>query len=97
MGFVKAGSFLARIAKKYKFQERQKIPAVWEKALRRKTKHTRLVKLDRNILLVEVDSSVYMQELSLEKEQLKAALNKKLGKERIRDIHFILRSDLKSL
>ncbi len=51
-------------------------------------KHSRPVALKKGIFAVSVDSSGWMQELSLRKRGLLKALKRELGKDRIAEIHF---------
>ena len=51
-------------------------------------RHSRPVLVRKAILTVQVDSSVWMQELSMKKRQLLKGLKKTLGKDRICEIHF---------
>lgn len=94
MAFVKAGSSLARTFKKYKFTERERISSLWGKILKSQSKHAKLLSLENGLLRVSVDSSVYMQEFTFKKEEWKKIMNQKLGKQEIKDIHFIMRSNV---
>ena len=49
---------------------------------------SRPVSLKNKILNVRVDSSGWMQELSMQKRQLLKGLKRRLGKDRISEIHF---------
>ena len=50
--------------------------------------HSRPVALKKGVFSVSVDSSGWMQELSLRKRELLKALKRELGKDRIAEIHF---------
>ena len=52
------------------------------------SKHSKPVLVRKSILTVQVDSSVWMQELSMRKRQFLKGLKKTLGKDRISEIHF---------
>ena len=49
-------------------------------------KHSRPVVFKKGVLTVSVDSSVWMQELSMKKRKILKSLQKELGKDRISDI-----------
>ena len=51
-------------------------------------RHSRPASLRKNILTVQVDSSAWLQELTMKKRDLLKALKRTLGKDRISEIHF---------
>jgi predicted nucleic acid-binding Zn ribbon protein len=51
-------------------------------------KHSRPASLKKSVLTVKVDSSTWMQELSMQKRQLLKGLKRDLGKDRISEIQF---------
>ncbi len=51
-------------------------------------KHTRPVALRKGILTVFVDSSGWMQEMSIQKRKILKQLKRQFGKDRISGIHF---------
>lgn len=51
-------------------------------------KHSRPASLRKGVVTVRVDSSTWMQELSMKKRALLKGLKRSLGKDRITDIHF---------
>ncbi len=51
-------------------------------------KHSKPVSIRKTVLTVQVDSSVWMQELSMQKRRILKGLKKTLGKDRISEIHF---------
>lgn len=68
---------------------RQQVRAVWEQVLPEKFREqARLVDLKRHELWVEADSSSLVQELHFLKPRILAALEKKLGAGRIREVRF---------
>lgn len=52
--------------------------------------HAQAVRVDRGRLLVEVDSSVWAQELSLMRRKILREVNERIGREAIETIHFVL-------
>lgn len=50
--------------------------------------HSRAIALQDGILLVQVESSVWAQELSLLKPRIQQALNERLGSDRVKDVRF---------
>ncbi len=52
--------------------------------------HTRAVKVDGGRLLVEVDSPVWSQELTLMKRTITREINRRIGREAIEQVHFVL-------
>lgn len=67
-------------------EERQLIAAYWQKKFSQAAKHARLDKLANGRLEIKVDSSVWLQQLSLIKEDIKTELNKKIKKNPIKEI-----------
>ncbi len=51
-------------------------------------RHSKPTDLRRKVLTVRVDSSGWLQELSLQKRRLLKGLQRELGKDRISEIHF---------
>ena len=52
--------------------------------------HTRAVKVDRGRLFVEVDSPVWSQELTFMKRKIVREINRRIGREAIEHVHFVL-------
>ena len=52
--------------------------------------HSRAVRVDGSRLFVEVDSSVWAQELTLMKRTILRELNARIGKDVIENVHFVL-------
>ncbi|MBI5554608.1 MAG: DUF721 domain-containing protein [Elusimicrobia bacterium] len=67
-------------------EERQLIAAYWQKKFSQAIRHARLDKLVNGKLEIKVDSSVWLQQLSLIKEDIKTELNKKIKKDLIKEI-----------
>lgn len=57
---------------------------------RRVAEHARALRVDRGRLLVEVDSPVWAQELSLMRRTILREVNGRIGREAIETIHFVL-------
>ena len=51
-------------------------------------KHSRPVTFRKTVLTVRVDSSVWMQEMSMQKRKILKGLKRIFGKDRISEIHF---------
>lgn len=51
-------------------------------------RHSRPFDLKRRVLTVRVDSSVWLQELAMQKRRLLKGLKRKFGKDKIAEIHF---------
>jgi predicted nucleic acid-binding Zn ribbon protein len=63
----------------------------WHDVVGRKVAdHSRAVRVDRGRLFVEVDSSVWAQELTLMKRTIVRELNARIGDEIIQNVHFVL-------
>ena len=67
-------------------EERQKLVAYWEKKFSQAAKHARLDKLINGRLEIKVDSSAWLQQISLLKPDIKEELNKKIKKNLIKEI-----------
>jgi predicted nucleic acid-binding Zn ribbon protein len=52
--------------------------------------HSRAIRVDRGRLLVEVDSSVWSQELTLMKRSILRRINDRIGRQAIDNVHFVL-------
>lgn len=61
---------------------------LWEKEIGKLSQHSRLLGIKKGYLEVEVNSSVALQEFFLRKEEIVQRLNKKIGENMIKDIHF---------
>jgi len=62
---------------------------LWEKVVNKKiAKHTYAVKIVKKILYVNVDSSVWAQELNFLKREIIDRINTKVGETLIKDIRF---------
>lgn len=74
---------------KEKKSTKEEIEEVWKSIVGEKGfKHSRPSSLKKNILYVNVDSSVWLHSLSLEKRQILKGLKREFGKDKIQDIHF---------
>ena len=63
---------------------------LWKEVVGRKvSKAAKAEKVDKGTLIVKTDSSVWRQELQMQKEQLIEKINKKIGSEAIKEIRFI--------
>ena len=63
---------------------------LWKEVVGRKVaKAAKAEKVDRGTLIVKTDSSVWRQELQMQKEQLIEKINKKIGSAAIKEIRFI--------
>jgi predicted nucleic acid-binding Zn ribbon protein len=63
----------------------------WESIVGEKVaSHSRAVRVDRGRLFVEVDSSVWAQELSLMKRRILRQVNERTGDRVIEQLHFVL-------
>ena len=67
-------------------EERQLLAAYWEKKFSQAAKHARLDKLINGRLEIKVDSSAWLQQVSLLKPEIKEELNKKIKKNLIKEI-----------
>lgn len=64
---------------------------VWDRAVPpRLAEHTRPFSLKGGVLLVEARSAVWMNEASLLREKIRAAVNRELGRDRVRELRFRL-------
>ena len=52
--------------------------------------HSRALRVDGGMLFVQVDSSVWAQELSLMKRRILRELNARIGKDVIENVHFVV-------
>ena len=57
---------------------------------RRVAEHARALRVDNGRLFVEVDSSVWLQELTLMKRSVLRQINDQIGRKAIDNIHFVL-------
>ncbi len=57
---------------------------------RRVAEHARALRVDNGRLFVEVDSSVWLQELTLMKRSILRQINDRIGRTAIDNIHFVL-------
>jgi len=57
---------------------------------RRVAEHARALRVDNGRLFVEVDSSVWLQELTLMKRSILRQINDQIGRKAIGNIHFVL-------
>ena len=68
---------------------REEIEAGWKKAAGESAfKHSRPMSLRKKILAVYVDSSVWLEELTIKKRFILKALKKQLGRDKISEIRF---------
>ena len=56
-------------------------------------RHAQPRRMRRGVLLVEVDSAEWMQELQFLKHDLRERLNERLGRRALRDIYLVLTTD----
>ena len=72
--------------------EEQRAVVEWEDIVGSKVaEHARAVRVDGGRLFIEVDSSVWAQELSLMRRKIRREINERIGKETIEHVHFVLR------
>jgi predicted nucleic acid-binding Zn ribbon protein len=57
---------------------------------RRVAEHSRAIRVDNGRLLVEVDSSVWSQELTLMKRSILRRINDRIGRQAVDNVHFVL-------
>lgn len=69
---------------------KMKIASIWNKYFKDYSKHTQLVDITRGKLKIHVDSSVWMQQLNMNKKSIIAKINKHLREETVKDIQFII-------
>lgn len=85
---------LERVVRLYGLEDalaRYAVGPVWDDAVpARLAEHTRPASLQGGVLLIEARSAVWMNEASLMREQLRRAINRALGKERVRELRFRL-------
>lgn len=74
---------------KGRLSSREEIESLW-KSLVGETgfKHSKPTSLKKSVLTVRVDSSTWMQELSIQKRNLLKGLKRTLGKDKISEIRF---------
>jgi len=69
----------------------QRAVVEWEDIVGRKVaEHARAMKVDNGRLFVEVDSSVWSQELTMMKRSILRQINDRIGRKAIDNIHFVL-------
>ena len=69
----------------------QRAVVEWEDIVGRKVaEHARAMKVDNGRLFVEVDSSVWSQELTMMKRNILRQINDRIGRKAIDNIHFVL-------
>lgn len=67
--------------------KKEKILNIWQKAAGEKAAaHSRPVNIKRKILTIEVDSSTWFYFLNMKKNRLLADINKKMGKDKVKDL-----------
>jgi len=71
-------------------QESQKLFAIWEEELGELAKHAQIGNFREGKLVVEVDNSIYMQELSARRESIVERVNRRMGKRFIVEVRFRL-------
>ncbi|MFB0527001.1 MAG: DUF721 domain-containing protein [bacterium] len=71
-------------------EESQKLFTIWQEELGGLAKHAQIGNFREGKLLVEVDNTVYMQELSAKRKSIMERVNKKMGKRSIVEIRFRL-------
>lgn len=76
--------------------EGAKVLTCWSQVAGNKVaQHTHAYRIKKDTLFVTTSSPVWAQELSLIKQELVNKINKRLGEERINDIRFLPRGDIK--
>ncbi len=60
----------------------------WDKKMGKFAKHAQVVSVVNDLMVVNVDNSVYLQELTLRKKEILEKLNKGLKGKTIKDIRF---------
>lgn len=60
----------------------------WDKKISKYAKHAQVVSVQDDLIVVNVDNSVYLQELMLRKKEILNELNKGLKSKTIKDIRF---------
>ena len=89
MGLVHVKELLTGLFEKFRIsEERQEIFTSWDKQAARFAAHAQIVGIKNNELTVNVDSSVYLQELLFVKNQLIAGMNGEIKGDKIKDIKF---------
>lgn len=71
-------------------KESQKLFVIWQEELGELAKHAQIGNFREGKLVVEVDSSVYMQELSARRESIVERVNRRMGKRFIVGVRFRL-------
>jgi hypothetical protein len=88
----KLGNILQGILKKHNINidsEEQRMLEIWNRAVGLQiSAHTRPEKLKRNTLFVKVSSSVWMHQLHILKSDIIEKINKLLGKDLVKNVHF---------
>ena len=78
----------ARLEKDANFS-REEMDSCWKELVGEKGfRHSRPGSLKKKILKVRVDSSGWLQELTMQKRQILKGLKRRLGKDRISELHF---------
>jgi len=88
------GAVLAEVIKNLglakKFSE-QRAVADWAEIVGETiAEHSRAIRVDGGRLFVEVDSSVWSQELSFMKRRILSEINRRIGKQTIETVHFVI-------
>ncbi|MBM3323467.1 DUF721 domain-containing protein [candidate division WOR-3 bacterium] len=91
--FQRLGSVLPRVVKGLKLQDavaEQQVVAAWPECVGAKVaEHTRALYVERESLVVAVDSPAWMTELSFLRPQILAQLAKRTGPGLVRDLRFV--------
>jgi predicted nucleic acid-binding Zn ribbon protein len=68
-----------------------RILAYWDEFVGKEiARRAKAVAIERGTLFVVVDNAIWMQELHMLKEQIRDTINKKLGSDEVKKIHFQL-------
>ncbi len=71
-------------------QENQKLFTIWQEELGELAKHAQIGNFREGKLVIEVDNSIYMQELSARRESIVERVNRRMGKRFIMEVRFRL-------
>jgi len=89
MKLIMLKDVLARYLDKFALKEKsQKVYQLWETEIGNLKRHSHLLGIKGGYLEVEVDSPVARQEFSLRKEKIIQKINKKIGGNYLKGMHF---------
>jgi len=88
------GEILADLVKSLgiaqKLSEHEAVVAWKDVVGTRIAEHSHAIRVNNGLLLVEVDSSVWAQELRFMKQKIMRELNNRVGKTAIENVHFVI-------